>query len=87
MGGRLYLEDLHVGQRFESATLALTADEIKAFARQFDPQPFHLDEDDIGASVEVRWPCPVRPGDELKVVSEVIRSRPRAPSPTAASPF
>ena len=59
MDGRLYLEDLHVGQRFESATLALTADEIKAFARQFDPQPFHLDEDAaarslLGASVEVR---------------------------------
>jgi acyl dehydratase len=41
----LYLDDLHVGQRFVSATHAVTADEIKAFARQFDPQPFHLDEE------------------------------------------
>ena len=51
MDGRLYLEDLHVGQRFESATLALTAYEIKAFARQFDPQPFHLDEDAAARSL------------------------------------
>jgi acyl dehydratase len=40
----LYLEDLHVGQRFASGSLVVTADDIKAFARQFDPQPFHLDE-------------------------------------------
>jgi acyl dehydratase len=42
--GGLYLEDLSAGQRFTSATLVVTADEIKAFARAFDPQPFHLDE-------------------------------------------
>jgi acyl dehydratase len=41
---RLYLDDLHVGQRFTSATHAIDAAQIKAFARQFDPQPFHLDE-------------------------------------------
>jgi acyl dehydratase len=41
---RLYLEDLHVGQRFESRPHTLDADQIKAFARRFDPQPFHLDE-------------------------------------------
>jgi acyl dehydratase len=40
----LYLDDLKVGQRFTSPTHAVDADEIKAFARQFDPQPFHLDE-------------------------------------------
>ena len=40
----LYLEDLRVGQRFESGSHTLTAAEIKAFAAQFDPQPFHLDE-------------------------------------------
>ena len=39
-----HLDDLHVGQRFTSGTHVITADEIKAFARQFDPQPFHLDE-------------------------------------------
>jgi acyl dehydratase len=41
----LYLEDLHVGQTFVSEPVPLTADQIKAFAREFDPQPFHLDED------------------------------------------
>ena len=40
----LYLDDLRLGQRFTSATHAIDAEEIKAFARQFDPQPFHLDE-------------------------------------------
>jgi len=39
-----YLEDLHVGQRFISETHIIDVEQIKAFARQFDPQPFHLDE-------------------------------------------
>ncbi len=39
-----YLEDLRVGQRFRSGTHALDAAQIKTFARQFDPQPFHLNE-------------------------------------------
>jgi acyl dehydratase len=41
---RLYLEDLHVGQRFVSPRREITAAAIKAFAAEFDPQPFHLDE-------------------------------------------
>ncbi|HWA69395.1 MAG TPA: MaoC family dehydratase [Rhizomicrobium sp.] len=40
----LFLEDFRVGQRFTSAAHTLDAEQIKAFARQFDPQPFHLDE-------------------------------------------
>lgn len=40
----LYLEDLGIGQRFTSGTHAMTAEAIKSFAAQFDPQPFHLDE-------------------------------------------
>jgi acyl dehydratase len=40
----LYLDDLAVGQRFTSATHQLDAAQIVAFARQFDPQPFHLDD-------------------------------------------
>lgn len=39
----LYLEDLHVGQRFTSPTHEMTVNEIVTFAKQFDPQPFHLD--------------------------------------------
>lgn len=42
---RLYLEDLHVGLKFECGTHALDADQITAFAREFDPQPFHLDDE------------------------------------------
>jgi acyl dehydratase len=41
---RLYLDDLRVGQRFTSRSHALDAAQIKAFAAQFDPQPFHLDD-------------------------------------------
>lgn len=40
----LHLEDLTPGQRFTSGSHTMTADAIKAFAAQFDPQPFHLDE-------------------------------------------
>jgi acyl dehydratase len=43
--GGIYLDDLQVSQRFTSATHAVDAAQIKAFARQFDPQPFHLDEE------------------------------------------
>ncbi|MBV8558935.1 MAG: hypothetical protein JO116_25630, partial [Planctomycetaceae bacterium] len=39
----LHLEDLHVGQRFGSGTHRIDEGQIKAFAKQFDPQPFHLD--------------------------------------------
>ena len=46
----LYLEDFHVGQRFTSATHALDAAQIKAFAACFDPQPFHLSETDADKS-------------------------------------
>jgi acyl dehydratase len=107
---------LAVWQRFTSGAHALDEAQIKAFARQFDPQPFHLDEAAaaqslfgglaasgwhtagitmrlqvdgglplagglIGAAAEVSWPRPTRPGDILRVQSEVMavtpsRSRP-----------
>ena len=38
-----YLEDLRVGQRFVSGTHRIDAEQIRAFAEQFDPQSFHLD--------------------------------------------
>jgi acyl dehydratase len=38
-----YFEDLKAGDRFKSATYAVTAEQIIEFAREFDPQPFHLD--------------------------------------------
>jgi acyl dehydratase len=39
-----YLEDYAVGQKFGSARIRVDKDRIKAFAAEFDPQPFHLDE-------------------------------------------
>jgi len=51
MSDRLYLEDLYVGQRFTSAPHKLDAGEIKRFAAEFDPQPFHLDEEAAKGSI------------------------------------
>ena len=39
-----YLEDFAVGQVFKSGRKRVGKDEIFAFAREYDPQPFHLDE-------------------------------------------
>jgi acyl dehydratase len=41
----LYLDDLKPGDRFVTHAEEITASDIKAFAAQFDPQPFHLDEE------------------------------------------
>src|SRR5438132_13146830 len=38
-----FLEDLRVGQRFSSGSHTIDEAQIKAFAAQFGPQPFHLD--------------------------------------------
>ena len=40
-----YWEDFGAGQVYELGARTVTAEEIVAFAREFDPQPFHLDED------------------------------------------
>ena len=104
-----YLEDFEPGQKFASGRLRVETDRIKSFAAEFDPQPFHLDEDGardtffkglaasgwhtaamtmrllvesdlkpaggiIGAGFDdMRWPRPVRPGDELHVESKYSR--------------
>jgi acyl dehydratase len=113
---RLYLDDLAIGQRFTSGTHAIDEAQIKAFARQFDPQPFHLDEATardtmfaglaasgwhttaitmrllveqglplaggiVGAGAEVAWPQPTRPGDVLRVESEVLEVTPSRSRP------
>lgn len=113
-----YLEDFTVGQIFGgSERLRVDPARIKAFAAEFDPQPFHLDEAAARASFfrglaasgwhtaamtmrllvaselkpaggivgagfdEFRWPLPVRPGDELRVESEVLEVRPSKSRP------
>ena len=50
MAKAIYLEDLSVGTRFESAEYEMTAEAIIAFAREFDPQPFHTDPNAAGDS-------------------------------------
>jgi acyl dehydratase len=50
-GAALYFDDLAVGQLFMSRRHALDAGQITAFAQQFDPQPFHLDETAARASL------------------------------------
>ena len=38
-----YFDDLRSGERFQSGEYIVTEEEIINFAREFDPQPFHLD--------------------------------------------
>src|SRR3954451_24600530 len=47
----LYLEDLRVGDRFGSDSIEVTEESIFDFARQFDPQPFHLDAEAARTSI------------------------------------
>jgi acyl dehydratase len=42
-----YLEDFAVGQMFGSGRLRIDKELIKTFAAEFDPQPFHLDEESM----------------------------------------
>lgn len=40
-----YFEDFAVGQTFGSGRLIIDKERIQSFAAEFDPQPFHLDEE------------------------------------------
>ena len=107
----IWLEEFAPGQRYVSPSRRVDAAAIKAFAAEFDPQPFHLDEDSARGSFfgglaasgwhtaaltmrllvesgfrpaggiigsradELKWPRPVRPGDELHVEAEVLEVR------------
>lgn len=118
MPADLYLEDFSVGQVFDSSgALTIDAEQIKAFARQFDPQPLHLDDEAargsllgglaasgwhtaaltmrlllesdmrpvggiLGAGGEISWPQPLRPGDTIRLRSEVLEVRPSKSRPT-----
>jgi len=46
-----YLEDFAPNQRFTSGRLRVERERIKGFAAEFDPQPFHMDEDAARASL------------------------------------
>jgi acyl dehydratase len=47
----LHLEDFAAGQIFALGPHKITTEEILAFAREFDPQPFHMDEEAARNSV------------------------------------
>ncbi len=112
-----FLEDFAVGQVFKTGRKRVDKAEIFAFAREYDPQPFHLDEAAAKKSPfaglaasgwhtaaitmrllvegefkpaggilgvgfdELSWPRAVRPGDELRVHSEVLEVRPSKSRP------
>ena len=46
-----YFEDFAVGQVVELGSRTVTEEEIVAFAREFDPQPFHVDPEAARESV------------------------------------
>jgi acyl dehydratase len=50
MAANLCYDDLQVGMTFGAGGVTVSAEEIKRFATQFDPQPFHLDEKAAGAT-------------------------------------
>ncbi len=117
----LFFEDFAVGQTRELGECSISREEILAFARQFDPQPFHLDEEaarrspfgglvasgwhtaalamrlvvdsmglDSGSlgspgADELRWLLPVRPGDRLRLRTEVIEVTPSRSKPDRGS--
>ena len=51
MGDLLHYEDFPAGEVVTYGAYKVTADEIKAFAAEYDPQPFHLDEEAGRASI------------------------------------
>ena len=48
----LYLEDIVAGQIFGSSRTTISDEEIIRFAREFDPQPFHLDPEAVRSAIQ-----------------------------------
>lgn len=48
---RYYWEDLAAGQTIELGSVTVEREEVLAFARRYDPQPFHLDDDAAAQSM------------------------------------
>jgi len=112
-----YYEDFKTGERFISGGMTLTEASIIDFARQWDPQPFHIDTEfakkwqyggliasglhtmcvtlklwlELGVLKasslgspglgETQFPRPVRPGDTLRVVTDIVELRASASKP------
>ena len=54
MSGK-YLEDFAVGQVYGSGRLTVDKERIKTFAAEFDPQPFHQDEEAARRRYSAAW--------------------------------
>ncbi len=54
---RAFLEDFTVGETFETGSYTISAGESFAFARAYDPQPFHLDRDAAARGVFGELTC------------------------------
>jgi len=112
-----FFEDFRVGDRFVSGGMSMTEAGIIDFARQWDPQPFHVDLEfakkwqyqgliasglhtmcatlklwlELGVFRacslgtpglgETQFPRPVRPGDTIRVVTDIVALRPSASKP------
>jgi acyl dehydratase len=50
-----YLEDLHVGDKIQTASVIVTEEDILDFARRFDPQPMHTDPNAPGGLIASGW--------------------------------
>lgn len=106
-----YFEDFKVGERFVSGGMTMTEAGLIEFARQWDPQPFHIDVEfsrkwafegliasglhtmcaslklwlELGVFKacslgspglgETQFPRPVRPGDTIRVVTDIVELR------------
>lgn len=107
----LYFEDFKPGLFGTFGPRHVSREELLAFAREYDPQPMHIDEDAAKHSMlkglagsgwhmcaltmrmmadgyilrsaclgapgvdEVRWTAPLRPGDDLTLIAEVVGTR------------
>lgn len=105
-----YFEDFVVGDKLTVGSIRVTRDEIIEFAKRYDPQPFHIDEEAARKSIfggltgssthtfalssqihhqgkdeialvanlgskDLRFPSPLRPGDEITLISECLSAR------------
>src|SRR5829696_2975850 len=75
-----WFDDLVLGMRFRSPQMRVAAEDIKRFAAEFDPQPYHLDEE-AAAQTPLKGLAPVRPGDTLHLEGELIELIPSRTKP------
>lgn len=118
-----YFEDVNIGDTTEFGSKTFTRQEIIEFAKKYDPQPFHIDEEQAKASIygdiiasgwhtasatmrmmvdnmidrkaslgspgidNLKWFKPVRPGDTLRVRTEVINKKRSTSRPNMGTVF